>query len=249
MPEDIGTVRGDIPQVAQTHRRPPLADPWASAATLRRRPDLARPIPSPGLGISGPIRRARAGAGVEMGMHNVEFKAELRDLELARAVCRAIRATWIADLEQTDTYYRVTSGRLKRRECPGEETEYIFYDRPNRTRPKLSHFSIYNETQALERFGTAPLPVWLVVKKSRELWMHGNVRIHLDRVEGLGSFLEFEALVSKDHNLARCHDAIAEMRRAFHPALGEPIDRGYSDLLELDRETPSPGDGPSQDVA
>lgn len=173
-------------------------------------------------------------------MQNVEFKAELRDPALARTILRAaaIGATWIIQLAQTDTYYRVSSGRLKKRECPGEPTEYIFYDRADRTHPKLSHFKIYSETQALERFGTSPLPVWVVVRKTRDLYMLGNVRIHLDDVENLGKFIEFEALVSPQHNVARCHELIAELREALAPALGEAIATGYSDLLAQDVPVP-----------
>lgn len=167
-------------------------------------------------------------------MHNVEFKAELRDLPMALAVCRAIKASHIGTLDQTDTYFKVTSGRLKKRETAGEPIEYVYYERANRTHPKLSHFTIYDETQATERFGTQPLPIWLIVRKTRDLWMHGSVRIHLDEVVGLGRFIEFEALVSKDNHVARCHETIAELRKAFGPALGEPIDCGYSDLLERD---------------
>jgi adenylate cyclase class 2 len=33
-----------------------------------------------------------------------------------------------------------------------------------------------------------------VVTKQREIWLYENVRIHLDRVEGLGTFLELEAV-------------------------------------------------------
>lgn len=169
-------------------------------------------------------------------MHNVEYKAELRDLELARAICRALKASEIITMDQLDTYYRIPSGRLKKRECPGEPTEYIFYDRPDRTRPKLSHFVIYSEKQALERFGTQPLPVWVVVRKRRELFMHGQVRIHLDTVEGLGKFLEFEAMVSIAFNIAKCHAAIERLKQAFAPVLGEPIACGYSDLLAAEGE-------------
>ena len=43
---------------------------------------------------------------------------------------------------------RVTNGRLKRRECPGEPTEVIFYERPNKSGPRLSNFTIYTEEQA-----------------------------------------------------------------------------------------------------
>ena len=37
-------------------------------------------------------------------------------------------------------------------------------------------------------------PVDIVVEKSRHLFLHGNTRIHLDEVDGLGSFLELEAV-------------------------------------------------------
>lgn len=169
-------------------------------------------------------------------MHNVEFKAELRDMPIALAVCRAIKATHIGTMDQTDTYFKVTSGRLKKRETAGEPVEYVYYERANRIHPKLSHFTLYDEAQALERFGSQPLPTWVVVRKHRDLWMHGAVRIHLDKVEGLGDFIEFEALVSKDNHVARCHESIAELRRAFGLALGEPIDCGYSDLLSRDSQ-------------
>ena len=45
-------------------------------------------------------------------MHNVEFKSELRDYGLAQTICRALGATEALVLEQTDTYYKVPSGRL-----------------------------------------------------------------------------------------------------------------------------------------
>lgn len=164
-------------------------------------------------------------------MHNVEIKAELRDLPLARAICGALKATKIATLEQTDTYFKLATGRLKKRECAGEPTEYVFYDRDNRARPRLSHFTIYSENEAAERFGATPMPVWVVVKKTRELWMLGSVRIHLDTVEDLGTFIEFEALVSPSNNVARCHETVAALRGSFAPAMGETIAVSYSDMI------------------
>lgn len=167
-------------------------------------------------------------------MQNVEFKAELRDPGLARTICRALEAggaQFVGTLRQTDTYFRVPDAKLKKREVPGAPTEYIFYNRPNRSRPKLSSYTIYTEAQALERFGTTPLPVWVVVNKSRDLYMHKGVRIHIDRVEGLGEFIEFEAVVAHEHNLSSCHAIIEELRAAFGPAMGEPIACGYAELL------------------
>jgi adenylate cyclase, class 2 len=166
-------------------------------------------------------------------VQNVEIKAELRDPALARQILIApgIGATWILQLRQTDTYYKVPAGRLKKRECPGEPTEYIFYDRSDKPAARLSHFKIYSEAQAAERFGTTPLPVMVVVPKIRDLYMLGNVRIHLDQVENLGWFVELEALVSPQHSVAACHQVIADLRAKLAPVLGETIAVGYSDLL------------------
>jgi adenylate cyclase class 2 len=167
-------------------------------------------------------------------MQNVEFKAELRDPALARNIATSINATWVGTLRQTDTYYRVPDARLKKRECEGHPTEYVFYSRGNRSRPKLSNFTIYSEEQALERFGTSPLPVWVVIRKTRELYVLDGVRIHFDKVEGLGDFVEFEALVCPERNFSQCHAMMDTLRRAFGPVMGEPIACGYADLLAGD---------------
>lgn len=164
-------------------------------------------------------------------MQNLEFKAECRDIDLARSICRAYGATRIGLLEQTDTYFRVPAGRLKKRETPGEPTEYISYERPDAVHPRVSSFTLYGEAEALQRFGTNPLPVLAVVKKRRELWLVGNVRIHLDEVESLGRFIEFEALVTSGQNLEKCSDAITQLREAFAPVLGEPVPVSYCDLI------------------
>lgn len=164
-------------------------------------------------------------------MRNVEFKAELRDPDLALPICLELGAKMVGTLEQTDTYYRVADARLKKRETVGEPTEWIFYQRPDISRPKLSQFMIYSEAEALERFGVVPLPVWVVVRKSRELLLHGNVRIHIDQVEGLGAFVELEAMITRACGEEACRDALARIRAALTPVLGEPISCGYSDLL------------------
>jgi adenylate cyclase class IV len=180
-------------------------------------------------------------------MQNVEFKCELRDPALARLIAAQIGARRVGVLKQIDTYFKVPDGRLKRRECEGEPTEYIFYHRLNRSRPKLSHFTIYSEEEARARFGTRDLPVWVVVNKSRDLWMYAGVRLHLDQVEGLGNFFEAEALVTPAQHVGKCHEAIAEVRKHFGPALGELIATSYCDLLagemEIGQSGVSPGAG------
>ncbi|MBW2245561.1 MAG: CYTH domain-containing protein [Deltaproteobacteria bacterium] len=50
------------------------------------------------------------------------------------------------------------------------------------------------EPEETRRLFSALLGVHKVVRKEREIALVGNVRIHLDRVEGLGTFLELEAV-------------------------------------------------------
>jgi adenylate cyclase class IV len=164
-------------------------------------------------------------------MQNVEFKAEVRDLALARTIAGGLGAVFVEVLEQTDTYFRVPDGKLKRRETVGRPTEWVFYARPNRSRAKLSNYQIYTDAGARERFGERELPVWTVVKKRRELWSYRGVRIHLDTVEGLGTFVEFEALVCPDRTTAEGHELVEFLRRSLEPAMGEAIACGYADLL------------------
>jgi hypothetical protein len=76
-------------------------------------------------------------------MQNVEFKAELKDLDLARSICLALGRSSPGILDQTDTYYVVKQGRLKKRETRGGETEWILYERPDAAGNKLSRFKIY----------------------------------------------------------------------------------------------------------
>ncbi len=178
-------------------------------------------------------------------MQNVEFKCELREPEVARSVCARLGARVVGIVEQRDTYYRVFDGRLKKRESTGDPTEWIKYHRQDRVTNKVSHFTLYSEEEALERFGARPMPVWLIVEKTREVWMLDHVRIHLDRVKHLGSFLELEALVTRKQHLGEAHRRVNELRLAFGPILGEPIASSYSDLLDQHAATERHGAGRS----
>ncbi|MCA9310532.1 MAG: class IV adenylate cyclase, partial [Phycisphaerales bacterium] len=133
-------------------------------------------------------------------MENLEYKAELRDPTLARLVIQQGRSLYVGTFDQVDTYFHVADGRLKRRQCEGEPVEWIHYHRPNELEPRISRFSIYSEEEARTRFGQSQLAVRAVVRKRRQLWLHRAVRIHMDEVEGLGRFIELEAMVTPTHD-------------------------------------------------
>lgn len=164
-------------------------------------------------------------------MQNVEFKAELRDPALARAILGAERALRVETLRQTDTYFRLADGRLKRRETDNHPVEYIFYHREDAARSRVSRFRIYSAEEARTFFGSSEPEPWVVVAKTREVWLHDGVRIHLDDVDRLGNFFELESLVTPQHNLVRSFAAVDSLRRTVGPALGEPVSVSYSDLV------------------
>jgi adenylate cyclase class IV len=165
-------------------------------------------------------------------MQNIEYKAELRNIGLARSICIALGGEAMGVLEQTDSYFHIAQGRLKKRETLGEETQYLFYERPNRAAPRACNYTIYTEQEALTRFGALPLPVWVVVRKRRELFLLDHTRVHLDDVPGLGTFLEFESPVTPARPAAVGHSTVARLKAAFGPALGEAVSVSYCDLVK-----------------
>jgi predicted adenylyl cyclase CyaB len=71
----------------------------------------------------------------------------------------------------------------------------------------------------------------VVVEKNRELYLWHDVRIHLDSVEGLGSFVELEALASPGSDLDAERDAVDELRRALEIRDEDLVGESYADLL------------------
>ncbi|HYE03396.1 MAG TPA: CYTH domain-containing protein, partial [Phycisphaerales bacterium] len=112
-----------------------------------------------------------------------------------------------------------------------DEVEFVHYFRVNSAAPRLSRYSIFTAEQARARYGPAPGPVWVTVRKTREVWLYHGVRVHLDDVDGLGAFLELEAPVTTPRPMSRCRALVAELRAALGPALGEPVTVSYSDLV------------------
>lgn len=166
-------------------------------------------------------------------MRNLEFKSELREPAMARAVLRKAGAICTGSARQVDTYFNVPSGRLKRRLTQGCAPEYIYYTRPDDGAPKVSVYTRLTEPQARARFGETPMPTRCVVAKTRELWRLGSTRIHLDEVDELGWFIELERELAEDElNMDRAHGDLRRLRDQLRPVLGETISAGYADLLD-----------------
>ncbi|XP_054844496.1 uncharacterized protein LOC129335729 [Eublepharis macularius] len=125
---------------------------------------------------------------------NVEIKARVRNL--AQLVSHAERLSGSPGhaIVQTDTFFSVPCGRLKLRDFRDGRGQLIFYDRPDTEGPKLSHYAISSteDPAGLAVVLSQALGVKGVVKKERRLYIVGQTRVHVDRVEGLGDFMELE---------------------------------------------------------
>ncbi|HLG11341.1 MAG TPA: class IV adenylate cyclase [Dehalococcoidia bacterium] len=138
-------------------------------------------------------------------MRNLEFKARLDDPERALHRAEALGASLEGVLPQTDTYFKVSTGRLKLRETVGQPAELVYYQRDEDGANRASDYDLVRieEPDSLLKILGPALSCLAVVRKHRTLLRLDATRIHLDNVEGLGSFIEFEVPVAEDEAAAK----------------------------------------------
>ena len=159
-------------------------------------------------------------------MRNLELKVRDPDPAATAAACERLGARAAGTLRQRDTYFAVPAGRLKLREEDGH-AELVSYERPLGAGVRESRYErVAVSADAAELLRRA-LPVVEVVEKTRVLYLHRHVRIHLDDVAGLGSFVELEAVEPPPGDAT-----LDEVIRALGLDEREPIAGGY---LELSR--------------
>src|SRR3954454_21342246 len=137
-------------------------------------------------------------------LRNVELKA--RDPEPARTLQAALEAGAQdqGTLQQRDTYFAAREGRLKLREerregdGGGSHAQLIAYARADEAAARASAYHLVDvpDPAALTAALADALGVVVVVAKRRRLLLHDGVRIHLDDVDGLGHWVELEAVVT-----------------------------------------------------
>jgi predicted adenylyl cyclase CyaB len=164
---------------------------------------------------------------------NIEVKVRLADPAPVRAAVLATGARSTGVELQTDRYYELAGGtRVKLRTRPGRAAELIRYDRPEIAGVRASNYDVTPVRDEAARQCLVPHeePV-AVVRKRREVLLLGNVRIHLDEVERLGTFLELEAVVDRQHDDAACHRQVEALLDAFGLTNHEPIRASYGELI------------------
>jgi homotetrameric cytidine deaminase len=170
-------------------------------------------------------------APVSARRRNVELKALDPDPARSLAVCRELGAEDRGVLRQRDTYFRARSGRLKlREEEPGGAT-LIQYDRPDAAQARESRYRLLAvpDPDELRASLDAALGTLVVVDKERHLLLWDGVRIHLDSVDGLGSFVELEGVATPESDLSDEERKVAQLRAAL--GIEDVLSDSYSDRL------------------
>jgi len=168
-----------------------------------------------------------------MAFINIEIKARSDNQEKIRVILKSKNADFKGIDHQIDTYFNVSSGRLKLREG-NIENQLIYYQRENQEGPKESDVTLFKSDpgSSLKEALTKALGILVVVEKKREIYFIDNVKFHLDAVEGLGKFIEIEA-IDIDGTIGK--DKLSEQCNFFLDLFKIPgedlVPVSYSDLL------------------
>lgn len=124
-------------------------------------------------------------------------------------------------------------GRLKLREEPDAAATLIAYERPDLAGNKESRYRLVEvpEPAELREALAAVLGITAVVSKARRLFIYAGVRIHLDRVDDLGDFIEFEGVSADGADPGRFGDRLDSLRESLGIRDDDLVRESYSDLL------------------
>ena len=168
---------------------------------------------------------------------NIEIKARIESVEAMTPKVAAVADQGPIEIVQDDTFFACPRGRLKLRAFSATDGQLIFYRRADQAGPKESFFVIaptaspdtLREALSLA-YGQAGR-----VRKHRTLYLAGRTRIHLDRVEYLGDFLELEVVLADGERQEAGVDEAHRLMTLLGIAGDQLIEGAYVDLLDAQR--------------
>lgn len=165
---------------------------------------------------------------------NIEIKALVTDREQLLAAASAISDSGPQILLQDDTFFFCESGRLKLRVFADQSAELIFYQRKDIPGPKTSFYQITPvvEPDLMRDTLAKAYGIEVRVRKERCLYLAGETRIHIDRVEGLGDFMELEVVLRDDQSEAEGSERAQVLLKALGIESTQLIAGAYADWLK-----------------
>ncbi|KND61490.1 Adenylate cyclase [Candidatus Burkholderia verschuerenii] len=165
---------------------------------------------------------------------NIEIKARAHQFDQLRERAPALATDAPLVFRQQDFFYDVPTGRLKLRQFDdGTPSELIFYQRDDRDGPKVSYYtrSPVTNPEAMHSLLSQALSTRGIVSKERHVYIVGRTRIHLDRVDGLGDFIELEVLLAQDDDEAGGEQEAHDMFKQLGVETHDLVPLAYVDLL------------------
>ncbi|MBN1220974.1 MAG: class IV adenylate cyclase [Anaerolineae bacterium] len=166
---------------------------------------------------------------------NIEIKARVKGFDQLKERVEQISDTAVEVIPQKDTFFHVPQGRLKLRVLAPDRGQLVYYERPDMAGPKTSNYFIYStsDPKTLETILAVSLGVRGIVSKERHLYLVGHTRIHLDKVDSLGNFLELEVVLSEEQSPPEGEAIATELMRRLGIDAADLVEGAYLDLLEL----------------
>ena len=138
---------------------------------------------------------------------NIEIKAKLPNLVIFEHIHKLLNLKTKSKgtgFIQLDTFFHSAKGILKLREQNGKGRKgtLMFYERTDGACSKQCYYtrSPVQEPRSMKEILSKTLGKRGEVTKDRLLYLVGQIQIHLDKVEGLGYFLELEVLMKPDQS-------------------------------------------------
>ncbi|MBD3223889.1 MAG: CYTH domain-containing protein [Caldithrix sp.] len=164
---------------------------------------------------------------------NLEIKARVDSLKSVEHTLQSLPVIFKGVDQQIDTFFLTTGGRLKLRESQIYGTILIPYLRPDQKEAAHAEYQLIPIEDAVttKRLFSNILGKLTVVEKVRRIYLYENVRIHLDKVNRLGAFIELEGVydgkVTEEQNMAK----IQYLMQILQIRKNQLVEKAYIDLL------------------
>lgn len=166
---------------------------------------------------------------------NIEIKAQVSNLSSLQKRVEESCGKHHDLLYQRDIFYTLKKYRIKLRNV-NEKSELILYKREDTSGPKKSSYIRIPVVfpQLVHTILKTTLGIRGVVEKKRVLFFSGQTRIHLDNVENLGTFLEFEVVLDDKDSQENGISIANNLMKQLGIRKTDLISGSYIDLIEKD---------------
>jgi len=173
-------------------------------------------------------------------MLNLEIKVRV---ENHAEIAEILSAFFVEDLFQTDTYFKTKQGTLKLREqksykltkaYKSHKSYMMRYKRKNMTGGRYCKSVSYGVGDLMDFMDVFrdTLQGELVIFKRRSLYIIDNAKVHLDKVDDLGKFLEIVVTIKNETQDNAAPALLARILNLVNLVDVEGIDCGYKELIE-----------------